>query len=258
MEDDKLEKNNEQAEATDEKQEQKQSEEQKSDEQVEDLEGQQPAEGEEQAEEKKEEEKPSPRRDKRIKELLDRLQQKPDEPTAKKTGLNYRDALDADDETIKQLETDREAYGKNLYEQGVQQANSIQFHTRLELDTPKIESRYPQLDPRSPEFDQETLTDLNDLYLHLVGYDFAARTVKTANLRYADFVDNQMALADRLASKRNTESVKNIAKQASQTGLRPDGTSPKRLDLTKSPEQMTDEELDAVINQDIPPKTRRR
>lgn len=256
MEDDKLEKN-EQSEAIDEGQEQD-SGEQKPEEQVEDLEGQQQAEGQEQDEEKKEEEKPSPRRDKRIKELLDRLHEKDEPSPEKKTGLNYRDALDADDDTIKQLEQDREAYGKGLFEEGLQRANSMQFHTRLEIDVPKIEAKYPQLDPRSAGFDADTLDEINQMYLHLSGYDGATGNVKTANLRYADFVDYQMNLADRIASKRSAESSRNIARQASQTAIRPNGSSAKALDLNKAPEQMTDEELDAVINQAIPPRTRRR
>lgn len=252
MEDDKLEKN-EQSEAIDEGQEQDSGKQKPEEEQA--QEGEQ--EGAEQQEENSEAEKPSPRRDKRIKELLDRLHEK-DEPPEKKTGLNYRDALEADDDTITKLEQDREAYGKSLYEEGLQRANSIQFHTRLELDVPKIESRYPQLDPHSADFDADTLSDINELYLHLSGYDTKTGNVKTANLRYADFVEHQMEMADRLASKRHAESSKNIARQAAQTGIRPNGAAAKTMDLSKDPSQMTDEELDAVINQAIPPKTRRR
>lgn len=250
MEDDKLKNNEQPVEAPEEDQEQKVDGDQ---EQSEEPITEEPAQPEEE-----EPEKPSPRRDKRIKELLDRLHDKEEAPPEKKSGLNYRDALEADDDTIKQLEQDREAYGKSLYEEGLQRANSIQFHTRLELDVPKIESRYPQLDPHSADFDADTLSDINELYLHLSGYDTKTGNVKTANLRYADFVEHQMEMADRLASKRHAESSKNIARQAAQTGIRPNGAAAKTMDLSKDPSQMTDEELDAVINQAIPPKTRRR
>lgn len=261
MEDDKLEKN-EQSEAIDEGQEQDSGEQKPEEEQAQEGEQEGAEQAEEQQEENPEAEKSSPpsspRRDKRIKELLDRLHEKDEPSPEKKTGLNYRDALDADDDTIKQLEQDREAYGKGLFEEGLQRANSMQFHTRLEIDVPKIEAKYPQLDPRSAGFDADTLDEINQMYLHLSGYDGATGNVKTANLRYADFVDYQMNLADRIASKRSAESSRNIARQASQTAIRPNGSSAKALDLNKAPEQMTDEELDAVINQAIPPRTRRR
>jgi hypothetical protein len=54
-------------------------------------------------------------------------------------------------------------------------------------------------------------------------------------------------LVDEVSSRKVQQSQKNIAKQASRTGLRPDGSSAKRLDLSKPPEAMTDEELDAMI-----------
>jgi len=57
-----------------------------------------------------------------------------------------------------------------------------------------------------------------------------------------------MELADRTAATKTQKSAKNIAKQAAQTGLRPDGSKAKRLDLSKAPEQMSDEELDAFIS----------
>ena len=57
-----------------------------------------------------------------------------------------------------------------------------------------------------------------------------------------------MELGEVIGAKKAQTAAKNVAKQARTTGLRPDGSSAKRLDLNKAPDQMTDEELDAFLN----------
>ena len=195
------------------------------------------------------EEQPSRRESLRIQQLLEKYGE-PDGKSAAPVlpdALDYNTALDADPDAIKKFEDDRRKYGEELYNKGLQQAQSLQFHTRLEIDAPRVEARYPQLDKDSDQFDAHSADDLNSMYLTIVGYNPKDGTVKNPNLRYADFVDAQMALSKSLATRKITESSKNIAKQAATTGLRPDGSTAKRLDLNKAPEQMTDEELDAVL-----------
>jgi hypothetical protein len=58
-----------------------------------------------------------------------------------------------------------------------------------------------------------------------------------------------MELGEVIGSQKAQSAVKNVAKQAAQTGLRPDGSQAKRLDLNKSPDAMSDEELDAFLKQ---------
>lgn len=195
---------------------------------------------------------PSKRENLRIQQIIAKMkretpQRQPEQPAS----LNYGTALDADEDTVKQLESDRQNYGQNLYNQGIKQAESIQFHTRLEIDAPKMEQKYPQLDQNSTEFNPVVASALNEWYLATAGFNPETNHVQNADVRYADFVDGIMELADEMAGQKNTASVKNIAKQSASTGLRPDGSSAKRLNLNQSPEAMTDEELDAIINSSL-------
>ncbi len=86
----------------------------------------------------------------------------------------------------------------------------------------------------------------------MVGYDAETDTVKNPNIRYADYIEAQMELAEAIAGEKNQKTVQNIAKQAATTGLRPDGSKAKGLNLNQSPDQMTDEELAAAIAATLP------
>lgn len=214
--------------------------------------------GEEEQEEEtpeKEEPQPSRREQLRIKTLLEKYGD-PEAPNPRKVenALDYEKELDADAETIKRLQDDRDRASNEMYQQGLDQSKSLQFHTRLEIDAPRVEAKFPQLDKSSDEFNPVLAETLNSTYLSTVGYDPQTGKVQNANLRYADYIESMFELADEMGSKKVAESRKNITKQASSTGLRPDGSSPKRLNLNKAPENMTDEELNAVINQAIPRK----
>jgi hypothetical protein len=63
-----------------------------------------------------------------------------------------------------------------------------------------------------------------------------------------------MELGEKIGSRRSQATAKNVAKQATQTGLRPDGSQAKKLNLNKAPEDMTLEELYAVTGSVKPPK----
>jgi hypothetical protein len=128
------------------------------------------------------------------------------------------------------------------------------FHTRLEMDAPKMESKYPQLDKDSDKFNEAVANDVNTMYLRLAGYDNQTDTATNPNLRYSDFVESIFGLADDIGTEKVAKSAKEITKQAANTALRPDGSTVKRLNLNKLPEQMTDEELDARIALAIPNK----
>ena len=227
-------------------------EEEQVEEEVEDQPAEEPV--EEPEEEEVEEPKLSPRAEKRIeqlkiKSLIADIKQKsqPQVPNIK-PELDYNQALEADDDVRAQFEQDRQKYGEANYQAGLEQAKSIQFHTRLEIDAPKIESKYPILNKDSEDFNPAVADALNEMYLSAVGYDRETGLVANPNLRYADYIEGMMELADRTAATKTQKSTKNIARQAAQTGLRPDGSRAKRLDLSKAPEQMSDEELDAFIN----------
>lgn len=204
-----------------------------------------------------EEQKPPSRRENlRIQQLLAKLNAQKQEARQQQQdqGLDYRQTLEADDEVYKQLESDRQQYGQTQYNQGLEQAKSIQFHTRLEIDAPKVMSKYPQFDPESSEFNAPAANAINQMYLQTVGYDPQSDRVGNAAVRYADYVDSVMELANEVAGQKLETSRKNIARQAASTGLRPDGSSAKRLNLNQAPEAMSDEELDAVIATALPKK----
>jgi hypothetical protein len=205
---------------------------------------------EEPAEEPEAEEKPPSRRESlRIQQLLEKLKQKPQAESPKAEGLDYSTALDADPEVIKQLEADRQAVAQAQFQSGLEQAKSIQFHTRLEIDAPRVEAKYPQLNKESPDFNPVVANAINQWYLNTVGFDPEKDTVVNSNVRYADFVEGIMELADEVGSEKTSNASKNIAKQAAQTAIRPGGGRTKGLDLNKAPEQMSDEELKAVLAQ---------
>jgi len=200
------------------------------------------------------EQKPPSRRETlRIQDILAK-RERTAQPAQQPDRLDYQNALDADPETVKQLETDRQNYGQVNYNQGLEQAKNIQFHTRLEVDAPKVESRYKFLDKNDKQnFDPVRADAMNTLYLQATGYDAGdpnrgvAESVQNPNIRYSEFVEAQMEFAEALMAESQSRTTKNIAKQTATTGLRPDGSSAK-LDLTKDPELMTDEELQARID----------
>lgn len=210
------------------------------------------------------EEKPSRREQLRIQSLLKKYGRPPEQPLQPKDGLNYEQSLDADPEVIKKLEADREAYGRAQHNAGLEQAKTIQFHTRLEVDAPRVESKYKFLDSNDKEnFDPIRADAMNSLYLQSVGYDAGdpsrgiPESVQNPNVRYADFVEAQMEFAEALLADKQARTTQNIAKQAASTGLRPDGSSAKRLNLNQEPENMTDEELDASLaSMGLAPKKR--
>jgi len=207
----------------------------------------------------KEERPPSRRETLRIQQILakraENQQFAPIQPQRTTQPLNYQEALDADPETIKQLEADRAQLGQMQYNQGLEQAKTIQFHTRLELDAPKIESKYKFLDARDKDnFDPVRAEAINNLYLDTVGYrpgDMSRgipESVANPDIRYADFVEAQMEFAEALMSEQRVRTTQNVARQAANTGLRPDGSSAKRLNLNQPIENMSDDELEAYGN----------
>lgn len=123
---------------------------------------------------------------------------------------------------------------------------------KLENDTPRVLAKYEQLNPESEKFDPIVSDALNMEYLNIVGYDPATKSVQNSTISYSEYVDARFELANLLAKEQVQTSTKNVVKQAATTGLRPDGSQSKRLNLNQRPEDMTDEELDAVIAMGIP------
>lgn len=216
-----------------------------------------------QAAEEEPEEAPAPSRREqlRVQQLLAKYgppkQQAPQQPEAE--ALDYREAIDADDNVYQTLESDRQAYGQHQRAQGqneaLKQVQTVKWETLLHIDAPQMESKYAVLNPADKENFHPALADaLSQRYLNMVGYDPATGLVANPGIRWKDFVESEFELAEEIANTKVATTAKNIARQAANTGLRPDGSSAKRLNLNQAPEHMTDEELDAVIAQAIPKK----
>lgn len=184
--------------------------------------------------------------------LVERLRGPQAQPQRKAEGIDYQKLIEAEPEVYDQLTKASQDFGQAQYNAGLERANSVQFHTRLEIDAPRIEGKYPQFDRSSEDFNPGMASAVNDWYLATVGYDPQTDTVRNTNVRYADFVEGIMDLADAMAGAKVTKTTENITRQAANTGLRPDGSSAKPLNLNKAPEDMTEAELNAAIGATMP------
>lgn len=171
----------------------------------------------------------SPRQQKRVEQLekkaeelklnkiLDRIQGvKQPQRREQSDPLNYRDAIEAPDEVYDTLDNDRRNYGDQRYNEGLEVVKAMEFRTNIKLDLPLVREKLDKLDPAdAAAIDRE--------YLLYTGYDAQTGIVKNPDIGYADFVEAQIERAERLATNMHLKSQQNIAKQAAQTGVRPDG-----------------------------------
>lgn len=210
---------------------------------------------EESTEEAPEEQPPSRRETLRIQQLLKKYGPPPERqvaPLQKQEALDYNNELDADPEVIQRLEEDRKAATQSAYLSGNEQAmrnlQFMEFKNNIRFDLPVVAEKLSKLEP-------EVAQAIDQKYIQLTGANPAAGTVDNPNVSYADFVEAEIEFGERLAKSMTATTVKNVAKQAAATGLRPDGSSAKRLNLNQAPENMTIEELYAKIGQKPPKKS---
>ena len=200
---------------------------------------------------------PSRREQLRVQDLLKKYGPPKQEPS-KANSPDFRNQIEADEEVYKTLEETTQRFGQTQYNQGLEQAKYYKWETLLQIDAPTVEGKFPQLDRKSPDFHPALADAMNNKYLRFVGYDAETGTVRNPEIRYSDFVEAEMEFADEVASQRVQRTTENIAKQAAQTGLRPDGSQANRLNLNKTPEDMTDQELNAYIGAALPRDARGR
>lgn len=200
---------------------------------------------------------PSRREQLRVQDLLNKYGPPPtSRPAPQAKPPNYQEMLEADPELYKQLDQATSQYGQEQFAQGqaesLKQINSVKWETMLNMDAPQMETKYPVLDKNSPEFHPALADALSRRYFQMVGLNPGdpqsgiPLTVEQPGIRWKDFVEGEFELADEIAFTKNNETAKNIARQAATTGLRPDGSSAKRLNLNKAPEDMTMDELYAA------------
>lgn len=214
-------------------------------EQEEEGEPEEPAEEPEQTEERP----PSRRESLRIQQLINKMKQESSPEPQVKPGLDYNEALDAEPEVIQQLEQDRQSYAQATYQEVLERQKADNFKLRLEFEAPKVEEKYPTINPRSEQFNPAVADALNSMYLSAVGYNEKTGSVRNPDVRYTEYIESMMELADEVATEKTVKSAKNIAKQVASTGLRPDGSRAKKLNLDKQPHEMSNEELEAKLKQ---------
>lgn len=195
-------------------------------------------ESQEEEEEEAEEAELSPRQQKRVEQLekkaeelklnkiLDRIQQTK-QPSRREEAkpMDYRTAIDAPDEVYDSLSQDRQSYGDQRYNEGLEQAKASEFRLNIKLDLPIVKEQLDKLDPAdAAALDRE--------YLVMTGFDPSTGFVKNPDVGYADFIEARIEQAERLAASMNIKSQRNIAKQAAQTGIRPDGGAHKGLQIS--------------------------
>lgn len=210
------------------------------------------------------EEKPPSRREQlRIQTLLKKYGPPPERPAPSQNpaGIDYAKELEADPETIQRLQQDRDTISQSSFNAGLEQAKIIKFETRLEVDEPTVHRDHSWLNPKDKaNFDPVRADAINSMYLEFVGYDAGnpakgiPATVQRPEVRYRDFVEAQIEFAQALLAEQKAATVKNITRQAATTGLRPDGSAARSMNLNKAPQEMSMEELYAAIGQKPPKK----
>jgi hypothetical protein len=201
-----------------------------------------------------EEEQPMSRRERlRVQDLLGKY---PDlQERTKVQAPNFRDKVQGDEDTYKILEQTTQDFGQNLMDEATKRVEFTNWKRFLTIDDNQVRGKYPELDKNNEKFYPALADALNVKYLRTVGYNPGnpekgiSASVQNPDISYQDFVESEMEFANELASMKVSDTQKNIARQAAHTGIRPGGTSSKRLDLNKAPQNMTDEELKAAIAQ---------
>lgn len=202
-----------------------------------DGEPEEPKSNDEAEDEPKDEEELSPRQQKRVEQLkqskldsiLERVTQKPKAHQGYKP-LDYKEAIDADEQVIDQLAKDREQYATDLQQQTNERLTTELWKRDIKTDLALVKDKLDKLDPASARaIDKE--------YLLYSGYDPETGRVANPNIGYAEFVEAQIERAEMIAANLNVRTQQNVAKQVAQTGIRPSGTASKAKTIS-SPEDI--------------------
>lgn len=187
--------------------------------------------------------------------ILDRMRhQDRDMPRQPQEGNNFKPLDYQNGEfTVEQLEQDREAYAelraRTGFDSAVRTARTERqierFVDNLEYDLERVSDKHPELNPDSDEFNPTRASRLNRMYYNFIGYDPDKGNIpQRTDVRYRDFIDGIMGLASDLSASDTVTATKNIARQASRTGVRPNATSNRgpSLDNPEDIASMTKEE----------------
>jgi hypothetical protein len=173
--------------------------------------------------------------------------EKSDKPDYKPLDYNESDQVDA-----KTLQEDRDKFGEVKLAEGREAERKLaeqeKFWSTLEHEATVLsfDPKYAFLNEKSPDFDADRAADINEMYLELVGFDATNKTVQRTDLSYDRFAKNYIDQMERYADERQAETVKNLATQASNAGIRPSGAASSGLKKLKPGDisRMTPEEVE--------------
>lgn len=125
---------------------------------------------------------------------------------------------------IDQLANDRRQYGQHNFNEGVRQGAAFyeaeRFADRLDIDIDRVLSKRDDIDDVTEKL-------LVESYLDKVGAreQNGRIVIANPNLRFRDFAESKLKEIDDLVQMKVSQSTKNIASQAANTGVRPNGTT---------------------------------
>jgi hypothetical protein len=203
------------------------------------------------------EEKPPSRREQlRVQQLLERVKQgqsrpqgqEPQPRSQRQGAIDYAQELDADPEVIQRLEEDRRLAENARFREGQELAAGYEWRTLLQVDAPTVAREHPELNERSPEFHPALSNSLSEMYLQMSGFDKETGLARNPGMRWSDFIESFWELADEISNLKVQQTTAEVAKQAAQTGIRPDGGSANKLNLNKAPEHMSDAGIGRLLS----------
>jgi len=189
----------------------------------------------------------SHRENKRIADLTRKLQEA--QQPAYNQPQPQRPNIAEGDYDVDQLNGMFQQGTQEAYQAGLAQANAIGFSTDLKIEAPRVSQKYEFMNQDSDGFDPGAAALLNEKYLKIVGYNPNTGTVQNNNIGYEEFIDAEVELAQLLNRSASADSTRNLAKQAAQTGVRPNSVAKKNYE-GNDPSKMTLEQLQSAALQE--------
>lgn len=98
------------------------------------------------------------------------------------------------------------------------------FVESVDRDADTLARKYPELDEDSDQFDADLVQNANEMYYDAIGFDDRTGNIRNP-IRYRDFMTRYMDSIQRVADGASAQAARNVASQASRTGIRPNSPS---------------------------------
>lgn len=146
--------------------------------------------------------------------------------------LDYNDVEELD---VKDLQSDREQYGRTNFSKGAETerfyADQEKFWTTVEYEDKLLQTdpKYSFLNERSKKFDPDLAEDMHEKFLELVGFNPNTKTTRRTDVSFGNFVKREVEEREKWAARVEDQIVKNAAAQRSTAGIRPSGSATRSL-----------------------------